>query len=155
MLNPIYFNHLNKMYPIRIDYIFQHDHDSKDPIFRKIQEYCELFNIQIIVRQFNPRFIEEDREYIQRLPAFHMYENDVYADTFYTDDKPILHIRTVYDKFELKHLEYLAKKQIWNEKLNFMKRMFKRQSLKTDSQSSMKESISEILQDVNKQSNGV
>ena len=136
------------MYPIHIEYIFKNDHDSNDPIFRKIVEYCALLKIKLIIRQYNPKFIDEDREYITRLPALQIYEYDRYTQTCYTDDKPIVHIRSLFEKFELKHLEYLSKKQIWDEKLSFMKRIFKRQTLKTDLHSPST-SVANVLQNVN------
>ena len=146
MLNPILFNEPNRMYPIRIEYVFKADHDSNDPIFRKIVEYCALLKIKLLIRQYNPKFIDEDRENILRLPALQIYEYHEYTNTYYVDDKPIVHIRNLFEKFELKHLEYLSKKQIWDEKLSFMKRIFKKETLKTDSSDT---TVSNVLQNVN------
>ncbi len=135
------------MYAIRIEYVFKTDHDSNDPIFRKIVEYCALLKIKLLIRQYNPKFIDEDRENILRLPALQIYEYDEYTNTYYVDDKPIVHIRSLFEKFELKHMEYLSKKQIWDEKLNFMKRIFKTRTSKTDLNSSV------ILETINRDQN--
>ena len=120
-------------YPIEVHYVFQYPHDENDPILRKIQEFCSLMKIQFQIREFDSRKFSEDRDYITRLPAIQIYTDSEYDITEYPSNNPILAIRTVYETFELKHLEYLAKKQIWDEKLNFLKRIFKRDSLKTDS----------------------
>jgi hypothetical protein len=70
-----------------------------------------------------------------KLPAIHIYNKNQYHETYYPDEQPIQKIRLLYEKFELEEMEYLAKKQIWDERLKYIKRLFRKRSLKTDSTS--------------------
>ena len=118
---------------MQVQYIFQEDVDMNDPNLRKIQEYCEMRNILFTIRLFDSTEYEEDRYFITKLPAIQVYYKKQYYDTYFPDERPIREIRLVYSKFEIEEMEYLAKKQIWDEKLKYIKRMFQHRSLKTDS----------------------
>jgi hypothetical protein len=119
---------------MQIEYIFLEDLDMNDPNLRKIQEYCEMRNIPFKTRLFDSTEYEEDGLFITKLPAIHIYYKKQYYDTYFTDGRPIREIQLVYSKFELEEMEYLSKKQIWDEKLKHIKWLFHRRSLKTDSQ---------------------
>lgn len=121
------------MYPIRIDYVYDEKYDEKDPILRKLIEYCDLMKINFVIREFDSLHRLEDRNYITSVPAIQIYERDNYSETAFPNNSPINIIRNVYEKFELAHLERLAKQQIWEERISYLKRIFKRSSLKTDS----------------------
>jgi hypothetical protein len=134
MINPIYLNQRKGMnVPIRVYYIVQEDYDINDPIFRKIVEYCSLMTIDFSVRVYDSEKYSEDCEYITHLPAVQIYEKFEYMRTAYPEDNIIKVIRETYEKLELEMLEYMAKKQIWDEKLKFLRRIFKRLTSKTDS----------------------
>jgi hypothetical protein len=132
MMNPIHSKEA-KMYPIRVDYVYEEEYDEKDPILRKVIEYCDLMKIKFIPRQFDPLAKIEDRDYITSLPAIQIYERDNYSETAFPNSSPINIIRNVYEKLELAHLERLAKQQIWDERIKHLKRIFTLGSLKTDS----------------------
>lgn len=122
------------MYPIRVDYVVKEIEDENDPVIRKIQELCIDLKIDFRIREFDSTMYLEDREYITRLPAVQIYEKDLHSQIVFMNERPALAIRQTYDKFELEYLNHLAKKQIWNEKLKYLKRIFlKKASLKTDS----------------------
>jgi hypothetical protein len=123
---------------MQIQYVFQEEIDKNDPTFRKLEEYCELRNIQFTNRLFDSDKYEEDKFYVTKLPAIHIYYKKQYYETYFPDEHPIRDIRLVYNKLEIEEMEYLAKKQIWDEKLKYIKRMFQQRSLKTDSYSSKK-----------------
>jgi hypothetical protein len=132
MLNPIHLKDSKRMYPVRVEYVFIDTCDTNDPILRKIIEYCSLMKIEFQIREFNPTELEEDKCNIEKLPAIQLYEKNYYADTCYPEINPIPKIQSIYEKLELEHLEYLSKKQIWDEKLKFLKRIFRLNSSKTD-----------------------
>jgi hypothetical protein len=132
-MNKSHFNEPNKMSSIRVQYVYDSAYDENDPIIRKIKEYCSFMNIKLEFREFDSVVHDEDRDFITKLPAIQIYKKFQYEVTDYPDKNPIVAIRNVYEKFELEQLEYLAKKQIWDEKINYLKRIFKRDSLKTDS----------------------
>ena len=131
MINPFY--NLQTKGMIRVDYIIDEMYDENDPIYKKIVEYCSLMNIKFTIRIFDSIKYSEDCEYITHLPAIHIYKKSDHVCTAFPEDKIINIIREQYEKSELEMLEYISKKQIWDERLKFLKRIFKRDSLKTDS----------------------
>ena len=131
MINPIYNSQAKAM--TRVEYIIDETYDENDPIYRKIVDYCSLMKINFTIRIFDSIKYSEDCEYITRLPAIHIYEKTDHVCTAFPEDKIINIIRDQYEKSELEMLEYISKKQIWDERLKFLKRIFKMGSLKTDS----------------------
>jgi len=121
------------MYPFRVEYVFKDCCDIQDVMIPSIVEYCTTMSIDFQLRKFNPLDRVEDRNFIRELPALQVYEYNVYSNTIYMIENPTNTLRRLFEKFEIKHAERLAKKQIWDEKLNHLKRMFKREPLKTDS----------------------
>ena len=121
------------MHPFRVEYVFKDCSEIQDSTIPSIIEYCTTMNIDFQIRKFNPFERSEDRHFIRELPALQVYEYDIYCHTIYMNESPIEILRRMFEKFEIKHAERLAKKQIWDEKLNHLKWLFKRESLKTDS----------------------
>lgn len=120
--------------PMEIHYVSELYVDTKDPILRKLVEFCQHNKISIQTREFDPNGYEEDSHYIERLPAIQIYIRSVYQDTIYPDFKPIQFLRLEFDKFQLEELEREAKRQIWEQRIRSMKNMFL--FSKTDSKTS-------------------
>lgn len=115
-----------------VHYVYDFEVDTNDPILRKVMEFCEFHNINLTIREFDPRNREEDQEFITKLPAIQIYnKRNGYEDTLYLDSKPIHFLKLKFDKFELEELERQAKQDIWEERIKSIKRIFKK--LKTDS----------------------
>jgi len=128
-----------KMYPISVEYVFEHTYDPKDPTIRLIQDYCKMMEIKFCCRKYDSVQSTEDKALIEKLPAIHVYIQHVHATISYPDENPmesLYAIRNVYEKFDIEYMAYLAKRQIWNERLGLLKRMFRRDSSKTDLTSS-------------------
>ena len=119
---------------MQIENIFHREVYLDDPILRELNKYCKSVNILLKVRVFDSFNNEYDRENIIKLPAIHIYNNKKYYDTYYPDECCVQRISLIHNKLELEELEYLAKKQIWDERLKYIKRLFQK-TLKTDSQS--------------------
>lgn len=116
---------------MEIHYVHNERQDMNDPILRKILDYCQLHDMKVTVRNFNPNQYDEDREEIRYLPAIHLYKRGQHEDTFYPDQKPVQFLHREYQKFDIEEMEREAKKQIWEERIRFLRRVFC--SLKTDS----------------------
>ena len=116
---------------MEIHYVHGYGFDTNDPILRKVVEFCDSLEIEVTLRCYNSRYYEEDAHYITNLPAIHIYIRKVYRDTIYPNFKPIQILRSEFDKFQLEELEKEAKKQIWEERLQYLRNVFR--SLKTDS----------------------
>jgi hypothetical protein len=116
---------------MEIHYVVGQILDKKDPILRKLIEFCEAHDVLVTFREFDSFLYEEDGLYITDLPAIQLYKHKVYEDTFYPNYKPIQFLRVEFEKFELEQLEREAKRQIWESRIAYLKSVF--YSSKTDS----------------------
>ena len=93
-LNPVLRTHLEddefKMklssirYRIRIDALYHWEKPIVESLFDPIRNFCKQNHLHFILRPFNT-LNEEDRLYVSKLPAFHIYYENEYEMTFYTD----------------------------------------------------------------------
>jgi len=58
----------------------------KEEVFDKMRIFCTEHHIAHEFREFLPEPLQEDREYIERLPAFQIYLEGEYEKTAYPDD---------------------------------------------------------------------
>ena len=116
---------------MEVHYVHGINLDTNDPILRKIMEFCSYNEVALKLREYNTLDFEEDKDVIQRLPAIHIYKRGGYLDTLYPDAKPIQSLQTMYDTFQLEELEKQSKHQIWEERIRYLRSMFR--SSKTDS----------------------
>jgi len=65
----------------------------KEEAFDPVRIYCSQHHIVFKLREFEPSAIEEDREYVLSLPAYHMYNDGEYVKTFYPKDDCIHEIK--------------------------------------------------------------
>jgi hypothetical protein len=80
-----------------------------------VKDHCDLLNIPFYTRAYDSIRFSEDRKYIQKLPAFHIFVKGLHKDTFYTDSAPKLKIREVYDTRKAKAAAKAAKpKKTWS-----------------------------------------
>ena len=123
------------MYPISVDYVFKTDYIPDDPNLKIIRDYCNMMEIKFCIRKYDPIRSMEDKTLVEKLPAIHIYIKKVHAGITYPEDNSLdslIEIRKVYDTFDIEYMAYLSKKQIWNERLDSLKRIFLRTSSKTD-----------------------
>ena len=70
--------------------------DSKVPreeVFDAVRIFCAEHRIDFGLRVFNSNAFIQDREYITKLPAFHIYYKDEYEKSFYPGDVPATQIQ--------------------------------------------------------------
>ena len=58
----------------------------KEEVFDEMRIFCKEYHIAHELREFLPEPLEEDREYIERLPAFQIYLDGEYQKTAYPDN---------------------------------------------------------------------
>ena len=83
-------------YPITVKCVVDclSDNDPDIVIFRN---YAHSLNINFQTREYDSRKWSEDRDIITRLPAFHIYVNKHYRETFYPNTRPY---QIMYDTVE-------------------------------------------------------
>ena len=82
--------------------ILNHEDEYPTDALLLIKDHCDLLDIPFYTRPYDSIKFSEDRKYIQRLPAFHIFVKGLHKDTFYTDSSPKLKIRSAYDKYKAK-----------------------------------------------------
>jgi hypothetical protein len=71
-------------YPFRVCYVGEPGVMTKPAYFERIKAFCEENHVVFMARLYQPRKYDEDSEFIERLPAFHVYlDRNLYHDTFY------------------------------------------------------------------------
>jgi len=68
-----------------VDGIYQEGKAVKEEVFDSVRIWCSENHVQFMIREFYGGF-EEDREMIERLPAFNIYFKNEYKKTFYPED---------------------------------------------------------------------
>jgi RIO-like serine/threonine protein kinase len=71
-------------YRMRIEALYHWDKPIVDSLFDPIKNFCKRHTLHFILRPFNT-LLEDDRLYVCKLPAFHIYYENEYEMTFYTD----------------------------------------------------------------------
>jgi hypothetical protein len=94
---------------IKVTCVLRHEDEYPTEALLLIKDHCDLLNIPFYTRSFDSIRFSEDRKYIQKLPAFHIFVKGLHRDTFYTDSAPKLKIREVYDKYKAKAVAKAAK----------------------------------------------
>jgi hypothetical protein len=97
---------------IKVTCVLRHEDEYPTEALLLIKDHCDLLNIPFYTRAYDSIRFSEDRKYIQKLPAFHIFVKGLHRDTFYTDSSPKLKIRNIYDKYKAKAAK--AKGKTWS-----------------------------------------
>ena len=91
-------------YGLRICYIY--GEQKRHEILPAVRKFCNDQYLKMTAREYDPDHYREDAQVITSLPAFHVYYEDGWDDTFYPGDNYIgiirKHIRKVQEEFERK-----------------------------------------------------
>jgi len=75
-----------KLLPIKVEAVVEEGDDINLRAVIDMRNFCKEKNIHFETRLYNSRKNNYDCDYIERLPAFHLFEKKVYQDTFYPGD---------------------------------------------------------------------
>jgi hypothetical protein len=99
---------------------------SKDRLIRDIKAHTIHSGAIFITREYDSQKFSNDRDVIQRLPAFHAYINKGYNRTFYANTRPLDHINECINIY-LNNEEVKAKrKERWRKLYESFKNWIKR-----------------------------
>ena len=92
-------------YPIRVICVLDSlSHGNKE--IQSIREYTQKLGLTFVTREYDHRTYSEDCNFIERLPAFHIYTKTSYRKTFYINSNPynVIHetLNLYIDKIERK-----------------------------------------------------
>lgn len=95
-INPIFTeNHIHRTqhtafikhgHKLLVQIIYDWKKPIKEEVFDEMRAFCTEHHIAYGFREFLPEPLEEDREHIERLPAFQIYLENEYEKTAYPDD---------------------------------------------------------------------
>lgn len=72
-----------KILPIKVEAVVEEADDFNLRSIIDMRNFCKEKNISFETRLYNSRKYERDCEFIERLPAFHLFEKKIYQETFY------------------------------------------------------------------------
>jgi hypothetical protein len=88
-------------FPFRVCFVYLDPQDKYDPSLKAVREFCENNHIAVYPRPYNSTRYDEDGEEIAQLPAYHMYVDGYYHETFYPDTHPIQKINAYIVRWEM------------------------------------------------------
>jgi len=99
--------------------------EYNDPTIHTIHEHCLNNNIIFKTRRYSSQKFSTDRNYISSLPAFHIYMNKAYQETFYPTTRPIQHIDECIQKYN--HIQDMKKqrREKWRKRIEAIQTLFK------------------------------
>lgn len=87
------------VYPITVKCVVDSLSEKIDGI-TKVREYAHSMNIHFMTREYDSKKYSDDRDIITHLPAFHIYVNSSYRNTFYLNTRPYQIIQEIVEKYE-------------------------------------------------------
>lgn len=79
--------------PICVKCVLDEFEDYNDVNIHSIRDYCHKLNVMFDTRLYDSDKYNDDRDLIQRLPAYHVYINKRIFRTFYPNTRPYQHIQ--------------------------------------------------------------
>lgn len=80
---------------LEVEGVYHWNKPPLEELFDRVRIFCATHRIDFGIREFNSDAFVQDREYITRLPAFHIYYKDEYEKSFYGEDDPAVIIQEV------------------------------------------------------------
>jgi hypothetical protein len=106
----------------KIEGIFQENRPFKDELFNPVRVWCYENHMPFEIRLFDSEVFWEDREMIERLPAFNIYFRDEYESTFYPEESVEKNVLKIIDSLSTKRL--LKKKTLNKPAFSFSRFLF-------------------------------
>ena len=102
-----------KYYPIRVICVVDQYSDGKSPLIQEVRIHAYNSNIGYSTRIFDSIKYEDDRNYISRLPAFHIYIKGLHHTTFFPTTRPLEHIDESVELYLKRKEERNRRREAW------------------------------------------
>ena len=99
---------------LEIECVYSEGKVLRDEVFDGVRIFCATHRIYFGLRIFNSDAFVQDREYITKLPAFHIYYKDEYEKSFYPGEDPATQIQEL-----LREIRVDTKAKRWSWKWAF------------------------------------
>jgi hypothetical protein len=112
--------------PIRIICIIDNYSDVRNnPIIEEIREHAHAQGASFHMRLYNSRKKSEDRDYVERLPAFHAYVKRAYVNTFYPNTEPIQRIDETIQNYVKEVVDRRKRVEKWRSRVGALAEWFR------------------------------
>ena len=90
--------------------------DNYDPLeYSIVYNFCKKYHIDFDIQPLNSG-IEEDREYVTRLPAYHVYCKEDYECTFFNEDSVSAILMSLFIKEKPKKISWMIPWFTWSRR---------------------------------------
>ena len=97
------------IYPITVKCVVEALSDN-NPEIVTFRNYAHSLNIQFTTREYDSRKYPDDQNFVTRLPAFHIYTNKQYGQTFYPNTRPYQIMQETVRAYIIKQQERLNRR---------------------------------------------
>jgi hypothetical protein len=95
-----------------------------DKYCEMLKTYCKIHNIAFTVREYSSKLYYEDCENICRLPASHVYKNNMWLATLYNKNDINEKIQSEIALWKKQQELIRLKKETWKRRMNTIKSLF-------------------------------
>jgi hypothetical protein len=92
--------------------------DDLDKYCNILKTYCKIHNIIFTIRDYCSIVYDEDRDNICKLPACHIYKNNIYLITLYDKESINDKIQDEIAKYKKEQEKIKLKREVWNKRFN-------------------------------------
>lgn len=104
----------------KVIFVLDSENDEDTKAETAIKTYCNEKGITFLIRYYNPYDCKEDRNYIARLPACHIYlkKSNERLQTFYPDENPVQTIQKEVVDIRNAEIEKEEFQKMWKKRLH-------------------------------------
>lgn len=111
--------------PIHICCVLDDHDDYTNPVVQAVRNYCIKKNVLFTSRLYDSSKYGCDREYIEQLPAFHIFMKQLYQKTYYTYGRPLQNVDDMIDLYTKTLEAKRLLKQKWRKRFIAIIKWFK------------------------------
>ena len=111
--------------PIHVTCILDEHSDYNDPILHQIRDHCIKCSVLFTSRIYDSYKYSCDRDFIERLPAFHIYIKRAYIKTYYPNTRPLQHVNETIELYQNQLDATRIRKHTWVKWYISVKKWFK------------------------------
>jgi hypothetical protein len=107
-------------YKVRVALVYDWSRDCNFAENQTVKEFCASNNITFATREYNTYKYSVDREFVAKLPAFHVYVLDDYERTIYPGPDAIQELKAVILGIRIRDTEKKRQKELREQRLQIL-----------------------------------
>ena len=111
--------------PVHVTCVLDEYSDFNDSILHEIRDHCIKKSVLFTTRIYDSNKYSCDRDFIERLPALHVYIKRGYIKTYYPNTRPLQHVDEAVEMY-MKRIENANKRKgQWRKRFSAIVKWFK------------------------------